>query len=185
MLLAGLFSATAGMMAATPISDPYAVTAPGWMLCTEPDDVDRTCSNLASFEKTGDHSYRSHVVTNWTGTDYLFEYDQDVRVIDGKDCSPAKEASYENIRFRRGERILQGKEFAEAQARMRRELVGAGSVQGCASISGEANELTLNVEIVGEPKPGYYVILRSIQHPLKWVHLEDGYRVRTWSALKS
>jgi hypothetical protein len=180
-----LFMASSAFTAGPVLPDPYVATAPGWMLCMEPDETGLTCSNLSSFEKLGEGRYRSHTVSSWTGTDYIVEYDQDIAIVGGKDCSPLKATSYQNLRFRRGERYLAGRELAEADSRYRRELASAGSLLGCASISGDANNLTVRVEVSGEPKPGYYVILRSLEYPLKWVHVDDGYKIRTWSALKS
>jgi hypothetical protein len=176
-------SILAGAAVQAGAADPIAQTAPGWSHCVDPRESDRTCQSITSFQPTGDHTYIAHNVSAIPLTDYFVEYDEQIAVVDGQICTPISLSLMLNLRFRRGDRYLTGSEAAEAERTFRKPFAGVGNVGTCVTIAGEGNDLLATIQVIGQPKPGYHVSIRSYQKPLRWIHADDGYSVRTRSTL--
>lgn len=179
------FLTFAGAAAQVGATDPYAATAPGWSHCFTPNVAEKTCQSIVTYQPAGNHTYDSHVVSALSLTDFIVEYDERFTVVDGEVCSPVTWTRHSNVRYRRGERYLEGPEAAAAQQAYRARYTGAGDVQLCGTISGEGNDLVATVKAMGEPSRGYRVLIRTIEVPLRWIHEDDGYTVAAWSAVRS
>lgn len=164
--------------------DPFAATAPGWAHCFEPRESDKTCESIVSYRALGNGAYETHAISGLDHSDTLVEFDQRISFGAGKTCEFLSRSNLLNVRFRKGERYLDGREALVAGQKLDEFYKGIKRVRSCTVISGVSPDLTASTEVSGELRPGYYFVLRKIEKHLRWIHVDDGFTVRSGNPLK-
>lgn len=171
------FLASAALEAAP--TDPFSKSAPGWILCNNPNEGTKECDSLLSVDLVGPGRYLGRVRMWSPGLEGHVLYDWPIAMIDNKSCIPMRVEEYRNVRF-----LLRGREVPASaapaeMAKFRSIFTSLGpKVIGCSAFFESDGQIKVVTELRKEHANGGTSLLYQQVGKMRWVHKDDNWTVR-------
>jgi hypothetical protein len=173
MPILSMMLAQAALFGAEPLADPMAGVTPDWSLCTQPDDVAKTCHVLATFTKVGDDQYTEFDRSLIVGLPGLvIEAPSTAYLKNGRLCSVARRSDFVRARI---VHHLDGASLQREAAAIK-QINFMYPVEGkevCGEFYPDGVELQIKSWVNGKP-------IDEMTTPARWVSKDDGYEVVGW-----
>ena len=161
-------------------TDPFSQSAPGWILCDNPDEANKKCDSLLSVDIEGPGRYLGQVQMWVPGLESHVLYDWPIAMAKNESCMPMRVEEYRNIRF-----LLRGREVPASaapaeMAKFRSIFAPLGpKVIGCTAFFERSGHIQVVTELRKQLANGSTSVLYQKVGKLRWVHKDDGWTVRS------
>jgi hypothetical protein len=178
MSLLPLVLALGAMGATNETRDPLEGNNGDWLICTHPNDTEKTCDSLTVFSRNSDGNYSEvdrSIVRGLPGL--VLEVRTTAFVRAGMICGIARRSEYLNAQIVNHVAGVSRQREAEAI----RHIAFAYPVEGkevCAALVPDGGQFIGEVWIDG-------VRLPQFDTRVRWVHKDDGYTVAGWQTLRT
>lgn len=165
--------AQAALFGAEPLADPLAGITPEWMLCTHPDEAEKTCRLLATFIKVGDGQYTEFDQSQIVGLPGLvLEVPSSAYLKDGMLCSVPHRSDFDRARIIRHADGVPPQSEAAALKQIKFMFLVDGK-EVCGEFYPDGVGFQVKAWLNGKP-------MDQMITPARWVSKDDGYVIAGW-----